>query len=66
MKTRARVAVVQTVGHPEPDGFLNQVLQLQMRKSYILLSVGFPAEDAQVPDIANGGLSGSLSNKTRQ
>lgn len=37
---------------PSPMGFLNEILERPAReRPYLLLVVGFPAEDAQVPDI---------------
>jgi iodotyrosine deiodinase len=43
---------------PSPMGFLSQVLQRPANeKPYLLLPVGFPAEDAEVPDIAKKPLS---------
>jgi iodotyrosine deiodinase len=43
---------------PSPMGFLSQVLQRPANeKPYLLLPVGFPTEDAEVPDIAKKPLS---------
>jgi nitroreductase len=43
---------------PSPMGFLNEILERPAReRPYLLLVVGFPAEDAQVPDIARKPLS---------
>ncbi len=43
---------------PSPMGFLNEILERPTReRPYLLLVVGFPAEDAQVPDIARKPLS---------
>jgi hypothetical protein len=39
-------------------GFLSKILERpQNEKPYLLLPVGFPAEDAEVPDIAKKPLS---------
>jgi iodotyrosine deiodinase len=43
---------------PSPMGFLSQVLQRPANeKPYLLLPVGFPAEDAEVPEIAKKPLN---------
>lgn len=43
---------------PSPMGFLNEILDRPAReRPYLLLVVGFPAEDAQVPDIARKPLA---------
>jgi len=43
---------------PSPMGFLSQVLRRPANeKPYLLLPVGFPADDAEVPDIAKKSLS---------
>ena len=43
---------------PSPMGFLSQVLQRPANeKPYLLLPVGFPADDAEVPDISKRPLS---------
>jgi iodotyrosine deiodinase len=43
---------------PSPMGFLRQVLQRPANeKPYLLLPVGFPADDAEVPDITKKPLS---------
>jgi nitroreductase len=43
---------------PSPMGFLSKILERpQNEKPYLLLPVGFPAEDAEVPDIAKKPLS---------
>jgi iodotyrosine deiodinase len=43
---------------PSPMGFLSRVLQRPANeKPYLLLPVGFPAENAEVPDIAKKPLS---------
>src|SRR5271168_3134060 len=43
---------------PSPMGFLSQVLGRPMNeKPFLLLPVGFPAEDAEVPDIGKKSLS---------
>src|SRR5271154_771712 len=45
---------------PSPMGFLSQVLGRQANeKPFLLLPVGYPAEDAQVPDITKKPLSES-------
>ncbi len=45
---------------PSPMGFLNQVLgRPANEKPFLLLPVGFPAEDAKVPDITKKPLSES-------
>ena len=57
MKTRARVAVVQAIGSHRARLVSQPSLSAVNEKPYILLSLKFPAEDAQVPDVANRGLS---------
>jgi iodotyrosine deiodinase len=43
---------------PSPMGFLSQVLQRPANeKPYLLLPIGFPADDAEVPDISKKPLS---------
>jgi nitroreductase len=43
---------------PSPMGFLSQILKRPANeKPYLLLPVGYPAEDAEVPDIAKKELS---------
>ena len=43
---------------PNPMGFLSELLQRPPNeKAYLILPVGFPASDAQVPDIERLPLS---------
>lgn len=53
----AHVAVVQAIGSHRARLVSQRSPSAVNEKPYILLSVKFPAEDAQVPDIANRGLS---------
>lgn len=50
---------VATLTHtPSPMGFLSDILQRPVNeKPYLLLPVGFPAEDAEVPEIVKKSLS---------
>jgi len=49
---------------PSPMGFLSRVLQRPANeKPFLLLPVGFPAEDAEVPDIGKKSLSETVTFK---
>jgi nitroreductase len=58
-------AGLATLTHtPSPMGFLNEILDRPSNeKPFLLLVVGYPAEDARVPDIVRKPLDGFVTGK---
>jgi nitroreductase len=58
-------AGLATLTHtPSPMGFLNEILDRPAReRPFLLLVVGYPAEDAQVPDITRKPLDAIVSRR---
>lgn len=58
-----RAGLVALTHTPSPMGFLNQILGRppDLERPFLLLVVGYPARDAQVPDIRRKGIDEVVS-----